>query len=320
MSTAPTHTRRSPQRSIRTGFPLAAAVLAMLAMLSFLIAAMVVPGVLPAVRYLAVLPVGLASYRRGGLVPGFLYTAFFGSAFLWQAVRAPGTGNLGSALSATAILFAYALVLHSVAVSFGSREALADMAQDRGAMLERSTDINRLVHFIREQARHDIGAESAALLLYNTWESRWELIGSEGSTVIQFPAAGAPLPLPAWLAVQAPREVIRDLPADVRFLYTGRVRSLLARPLRDSEGALLGVLVLAHSRPGRFSPADLAWLDRLAQPAETALAHAGAYARADKAFDRVAGQLAIIEGPRATSTPRWMPARLRTLRCSARCS
>ena len=295
MNTSPSITRRSPQRSLRRGFPLAAAVLAMLAMLAFLIADRVEPGVLPVVRYLALLPVGLASYRRGGLIPGFLYTAFFGSAFLWQAAWAPGEGSLGSALSATAVLLAYALVLHSVAVSFGSREVVANMAQERGAMLERSTDINQLVHFIREQARRDNGAESAALLLYNTWESHWELIGSEATTAIQLPAADHPLPLPAWLAVHAPREVIRDLPADVRFLHSGSICSLLTRPLRDREGALLGVLVLAHSRPGRFSPADLEQLDRLAQSAETALALAGAYARADKAFDRVAGHLVAIE-------------------------
>ncbi len=290
--------RRTPP-SLRWGFPLAAGVLAGLAMAAFYIAAAVEPRLIPFARLFAFLPVALSSYRRQNWLPGLAYTALFAFTFIWQAGWAAFAGEPGAdlpaALTSSFLLLGTSLALHSTAAARGTREALADAARERGELLERTTSLDQVAWFVSQEAMADLGAEDAGLMVRNPVDDRWELYTQE--TILPAPQApaGASLRLTDWLATRERETVIDDLWSDRRFEGGDRWRSLLAKPLRDPGGRLLAVLVLTHTYPGMFGPEDITALARLGGAAETALGHASAYERAGWASERLARQLAAIQ-------------------------
>lgn len=285
--------------SFRFGFPLAAAVLAGFAMATFYLASTADPRLLPFARLLAFLPVALASYSRQSWLPGLAYTGSFSFAFLWQASWATVAGDpyadVAGALTSSILLLGTSLALYSMAMSRGSREALADAARERGELLERTTSLDRVAWFVCQEALADLGAEDAGLLVRNPVDDRWELYTQGGTVSTGSEAAPASLSLGGWLAERQTETVVDDLWTDGRFEGGGRWRSLLARPLRDPAGRLSAVLILAHTHPGMFGPEDITALERLTAAAETALGHASAYERVGSASERLARQLAAIQ-------------------------
>ncbi len=285
--------------SLRTGFPLAAGVLAALAMAALYITAVAEPRLIPFARLFAFLPVGLSSYSRRNWLPGLSYTALFGFTFIWQAGWTAFAGDphadVAGALSSSLLLLGTSLALHSIAAAHGTREALADAARERGELLERTTSLDRVAWFVSQEAMADLRAEDAGLMVRNPVDERWELYTRQTIVPAAQEPIGGPLRLTDWLAGRERETIIDDLWSDRRFEGDDRWRSLLAKPLRDPGGRLLAVLVLTHTYPGMFGPEDITALERLAGSAETALGHASAYERAGWASERLARQLAAIQ-------------------------
>jgi PAS domain S-box-containing protein len=290
---------RSSRRAIRQGFPLAAPVMAALAMALFYLVETAAPDALPMIRFGAIVPVALASYRPNDRRRGLFYAAFFASAFLWQAAAATLSGapaaNLADALAVSILLFACSLVFSGVAGSFGLREALSDAVREREELLARTTSPAAVATFVRDEARSDLEATEAALLLYNQLESQWEIATAETTKPFVLPTGAEDLSIASWLAQEARPLVIDDIRSDARFSRDPGVRSLLARPLGDGASELFGILVLTHIQPGKFASEDLARLDALVSVTETALARAGAFARAGTALERLARRLGTIQ-------------------------
>lgn len=254
---------------------------------------------LEVLRYLPLLPVSLAAYPRGGLLTGQIMAGFFSSILLWQAAW----GWAGAGLSTTTLELAMAaLLLHLVAYGVSSagasvrgREALADAARGRGALLARAASLDDAAGFLLAEAAALTDARGAGLVLRNPVDASWEL-AADGRR-----AALPPGPtLAAWLADQPEAHLIADLDADFRFDLralppSAGPRSLLAQPLWAESGTLLGVLVLLDRRGRPFGRRDLARLAPLLVAGSQALAQAGLLARTDRALARRAGQLAAIQ-------------------------
>lgn len=291
--------RRSVLPGFRRGFPLAAAVLAVIAMAVFYAALIADTRLISLARFLAFLPVLLSSYRRQDWRPGAVYAAFFSLAFVWQANWAAVAGDpyadVAGAATASFLLFGLSLVAHGMAASRGAREKLADTARERGELLERTTSLDQVAWFVCQEAMQELAAEDAGLLVQNPVDERWELFTRGVVLPATATSPGSGLRLPGWLAGREREIVIDDLQTDGRFEGRGGSRSLLARPLRGASGQMSGLLVLTHSLPGAFGPEDFTRLTLLASAAETALEHASAYERAGWASEHLARQLAALQ-------------------------
>jgi signal transduction histidine kinase len=315
-------TRSRIPLSLRHGFPLASAALAVMAITAFYVAAVAAPHLVPAARLLASFPVALASYRRRNWGPGLAYTAFFAVAFLWQASWAAAAGHpsvdVPGALVATFVTLAVSFVVRGVAASRERRETLEDAARERGELLERATSLDQVAAFICAEAVASLQAADAGLLIRNPVDDRWEMYTRAGITTVTPGGREERQQLAVWLAERERATVIGDTRNDDRFEGDAGFRSLLARPLRDPQGALIALLILTHPEPGQFLPEDQAGLDALAALAETALGHASSYERSGWHNERLATQLAAIQRTARELNANLAPTAIagRTLECA----
>jgi PAS domain S-box-containing protein len=263
-------------------------------------------------RLLCLVPVMLAAYRRNGLVPGLICAGFFDTVFLWQLywdwrTGAPSESTLGLIPSALFLLL-FAYVVAGIAASFRTQEQLSDTASDWAALLARTSDLDEVIAFLLQEPLVDVEAEAAFLLLRNPLDEQWELVAHQCKTPLPQMAEGGrdPLPIPHWLLATGAPQLLDDIDDDPRFIVSSEgagdstvpgsaIRSLLAQPLRGSDGSLVAFLVLVNKRYGPFTRGDREALSKLAAGAEKALEQAELYARTDQALARWAKQLAVIQ-------------------------
>ena len=260
--------RRNVPENLRFGFPLAASMLAALVIMTFYVALVADTRLIPFARLLAVFPVLLSSYRRRDWWPGIAYTVFFASAFIWQAYWAvtghDPNADVPGAFTASILLLGLSLVTYSMAGIRGARETLAEEARARGELLERTTSLDRVASFVCEEAKFELSAEDAGLLVRNPVDDRWELYSVDRVVAPASSQGHGSLRLASWLADRNEEVVVGDLWTDSRFEGGGAFRSLLARPLRGPDRRLLAFLVLTHTLPGMFGPEHFTSLSRLA--------------------------------------------------------
>ena len=140
-----------------------------------------------------------------------------------------------------------------------------------------ATELDSLLRLIIDRGMELLDAERASLFLYEP--QREELFSriAAGEDEIRFPAdrgiAGA--------AVKTGRTInVPDAYADGRFnpdidRVTGfRTRNILAVPLRDYEGKLVGVLQVLNKRAGAFQDYDITLAETLAAQAGVAIQRA----------------------------------------------
>jgi NtrC-family two-component system sensor histidine kinase KinB len=269
-------------------------------------------------RYLCIVPVGFAAYRRGGLLPGLGMAAFFTSVFVWQLAW-----SLRSVLpSATVLeLFAsivflplFAYVVASVAASLGAQKSLAAAVRYRQRLLAHASNLQEVVALIREEAQEITRAESAALMLLNPLDSAWELITSAERVPLPPMSVDATQPknLLAWLLDRGEPLILDDLERDPRLMHPVTLPahtpgSLLAQPLHENDGMMVAMLLLANREYGAFRRADLDGLSGVVVGAERALEQAGVYARTDRALSRRARQLGALQRAARELNATWDP-------------
>lgn len=273
------------------------------------------------VYVLSLISVGLAAYAWVSPAPSLLLAAFFESIFLWQftlGVRQDGITIASLQLLVIALSVVLVVPLMSgMAGVFRGRRRLSDAVNDLDALLVRSADLDEVFGFLLAHMTRWAGRDGALILHQDPADARWELItpaGLEaGSTREDLgwlgASSAAPLSLAAWLVSGEHPVLIGDLGGDPRFVAASRSQSarsttarraarggsLAACPVRDTTGALRGVLVLIDPHAGAFGRDHLAALGELAALAEKALPQAGLYLLADRALARRAGQLAALQ-------------------------
>jgi PAS domain S-box-containing protein len=256
------------------------------------------------IRLLCLLPVMLAAYRPNGLMPGLACAASFDTIFLWQLYWTWRTGVFPASalglISSALFLLLFAYVVAGIAASFRTQEQLSDAADNWEALLARTSDLDEVVAFLLGESLLDVEAEAAILLLRDPLDEQWKSVTLQDK--MPFPPPGEsgsePLNLAQWLLARETPQLLNDMENDPRFIpaASGRaVRSLLAQPLRESDGRLVAFLTLMNKHSGPFTRLDGEALSRLVAGAEKALEQAGLYARTDRALARRARQLAAIQ-------------------------
>ena len=252
------------------------------------------------------IPVALAAYRRGGLLPGQVMAGFFSSIFLWQFAwnwgDRGGSGTIIALTLSIVFLHYYAQLVAGVAATVRNRETLTDAVYDWDALLTRAANLDEAAEFLQTEAQAFTDARGSALLLRNPVDGHWEIrTGARWISLAPLPAAddGA-MTLAQWLAAQGTSQMIGDLDADPRFESLGAdwaadQPSLLAQPLPASDGTLLAILVLLDRRSRPFGRRDADRLGDLLLAGGKALEQAGLLARTDRALARSAAQLAAIQ-------------------------
>ncbi len=251
--------------------------------------------------HLLCLPVVAMAAFRGGRNLSLVYASLFATAFagelIWR-LRSDGFGAASLEIIATiALAYMLAYVFGNIAGAFQDRGKLSADLRENEALLARASDFRGLASVIRHLAAEIVDAEQVILLLRNPVDEDWEAVTEEEVINLSGVDDTSPqqLTLAAWLMEQQAPLILNRLPDDPRFVVTGELSSVLAQPLRQAAGELIGTLVLVNKRHGPFLPADLRALDRLVGRAETALQHAGLYLRSDEAVARLASQLAAIQ-------------------------
>lgn len=95
-------------------------------------------------------------------------------------------------IAATLFLLVVAVMFAGVAEGGRSREALADRAEDRRQLLQRTLDQDQVAAFVRQEAQRDAYAEDAALLLRTDTVDGWRLLAADQSLTVPAVAAGTP--------------------------------------------------------------------------------------------------------------------------------
>lgn len=257
-----------------------------------------------AIRYLSIIPVLLVAYWYG-LVAGLVAAVFFGSAFLPQLfwlLRWNGLTAVTVELAAFLLfLVLWAYIVADTRAESLRQEALVSAVQDWKDLLARTTDYEEVVQYILQEAAKTVRAERAGLILLSPVTDRWELVTVDSRQELPESSADDQLiSLAAWLLEVNQPVVLNDMATDPRFVVPATtadrpLRCLLARPLTQRDGALIGMLVLINSPEGQYSRHSLAGLDDLVAGSERALVQAGLYTRTDLALSRRVKQLAAIE-------------------------
>lgn len=168
--------------------------------------------------------------------------------------------------------------------------------------LSSTLDLDQVLAIILEEARLLMNADAGSIWLnepatgevicrqsvgpHNDIVRGWRLAQGEG--------------LAGWVAQHGECVVVQDTLTDNRYFagvdrQTGMtLRSNISVPMRDKQN-VIGVLQVADSRPGRFTPADLRLVEPFAAAAATAIVNAQLYERA---------QQEIVERKRAEAEAR----------------
>lgn len=252
-------------------------------------------------RFSVIVPVAVAAYFYGPFA-GLIVSLFFSTAF-WAKAYALFLSTGFSFVSAeligvTFVLFVLAYFVADLSTSIQSHAALQIAVRDREALLNRASNLNRVTEFVLREARLALSADHAYILLSNPLNGQWELIGGDSKKPLL--VEGEELTLAQWLIEQQESIFLQDLDADDSILAPTeggetRIRSLLCRLLRHSDGSPLGCLVVVNEGGENFSQSDLRLLDDLVRAGQKAMEQAGMYARTDFALEQKVTQLAAIQ-------------------------
>ena len=279
--------------------------------------------------YVTLVPVALAAYRRGGLLPGQVMAGFFSTIFLWQLAwnwRDGGSsGTTAEQVLIIVFLHLFAQLVAGVAASVRKRETLTDAVRGWEALLTRASNLDEAAEFLQAEAKAVTDARGAALLLRHPVDGHWEIAaGPDWISLSPLPEAADAMTLAHWLAAQGTSQMISDLDADPRFESRGADpaaghKSLLAQPLVASDGKVLAILVLLDRRSRPFDRRDVDRLDDLLLAGGKALEQAGILARTDRALARSVAQLAVIQRTARDLNSALEPAQIAglTLDCAA---
>jgi PAS domain S-box-containing protein len=251
-------------------------------------------------RFLCMIPVSLAAYRKNGLRPGLATAAFYCSAFGGQAlISSASPGHAISpveAISASVFLLLVAYVVAGIAESLWAQSALGGALTGSRGAIARSANLTEVAAYVEQVAASVAAVEASALLLRHPLDGSWRAY-RVGSTPLEPPRPGMPATLAWWLVEQSGLQRLNRMEDDPRFIPASDapVHSLLAHPLREQDGDLAAVLILLNRRGGRFSEEDAAALALRADGAAQALEQAGLYARTDAALTRRAAQVAALQ-------------------------
>lgn len=245
-------------------------------------------------RYLCVIPVTMAAYQYGW-APGLISSAFFSFAYIPQLYwiwRWNGLSLVSIELISFIIfLNILAYIVADMADSERTQEALTDAVRDGKALLARASNFDEVIAFTLQVASEVGNAETAALIMRNPLDHRWEIItlDQKQPAHIHQQASGEKT-LAHWLVDQNRALVLDNLDEDTRFVVPHQLssdvalRSLISRPLRQNDQSLLGILALINKRNDRFARSDMYALDELVTASERALEQAGLYAHTDRAL------------------------------------
>lgn len=246
-------------------------------------------------RYLCVIPVTMAAFQYGWGA-GLISSAFFSFAYIPQLYwiwRWNGLSLVSIELISFIIfLNILAYIVADMADSERTQEALTDAVRDGKALLARASNFEEVIAFTLQMAS-DVGrAETTALIMRNPLDHRWEIITPDDKQPLRLhqQEASGEKTLTRWLIDQNRALVLDNLDQDERFVVPEKLsshvefRSLIARPLRQDDQSLLGILVLINTRNDRFVRHDRYALDELVNASERALEQAGLYAQTDRAL------------------------------------
>lgn len=245
-------------------------------------------------RYLCVIPVTMAAYQYGW-GSGLLSSVFFSFAYIPQLYwiwRWNGLSLVSIELISFIIfLNILAYIVADMADAERTQEALTDAVRDGKALLARASNFDEVIAFTLQVASDAGDAESAALIMRNPLDHRWEIITLDRMQPARLQQqASGDATLAQWLIDQNRALVLDNLDQDTRFIVPQELsaelalRSLIARPLRQNDQSLLGILALINKRNDRFTRSDMYALDELVTASERALEQAGLYAQTDRAL------------------------------------
>jgi len=199
------------------------------------------------------------------------------------------------------LAYAFADLSASIRAQFHLKAAL----QGQEALLDRSTDPQKVIEFLVQQARLSTGAEAAVFLLHDTLNAQWKVIAERETTSVRLStepeeAHNGGQPLVSWLLRQQEPVLLNQLDHPDRWLLQPvnaprRLRSLVAVPLRSGEQPSYGWLVAVNRIDGRFQRRDLERLKELLASGQKALQQAESFARTDRALAGRVAQLAAIQ-------------------------
>ncbi len=163
------------------------------------------------------------------------------------------------------------------------------------------TDFDRLLQLIMEETTRAMAADRSTLFLVD--RARGELwsraaLGLQEKKEIRFKSH---LGIAGHVATTGERLNIPEAYDDPRFnkevdRQTGyRTRTILCVPVRNKEGAIVGVLQVLNKRAGVFTPADEEMLDALSAQAAIALENARLYEDLRQAYAELK-QLEAVKG------------------------
>ncbi|NMB87160.1 MAG: GAF domain-containing protein [Chloroflexi bacterium] len=256
-------------------------------------------------RYLAVLPIMMASYYFG-LLPGMLLSGFFSLAFLPQMlwyVRFTGFSAATVELLAFIIfLNALAYMVSDIANSVQTHTTLRTVVKDWAGLLSRASNLEEMVAFFLNQSKELCQVENATLLLLNEQDSQWEIISIEKRYPLHIfmRQKTDTQTLAEMLIDQDKRLIMNNLDqADAPVVHPDSqhpaLHSLLSFPLRRKDQSQIGMLILINKLDGDFSQGDFTLLEPLISAGEKVLEQAELYARTDYALARRVKQLARIQ-------------------------
>lgn len=149
--------------------------------------------------------------------------------------------------------------------------------------LNSTLDLGELIHIILQLATREAGADRGTVFLYDRTRGEiWSLVGlGLEQREIRLPTSKG---IAGWVALNGEPVRLRDAYADSRFApdvdrelgYT--TRALLALPIRNKDGDVIGVLQLLnkldHGRPANFTADDQRFLETLSDHVALALENA----------------------------------------------
>ena len=142
--------------------------------------------------------------------------------------------------------------------------------------LNRASGLDDILHVILELISTQLDCERATVFLRDHRSGKLharQMIGSERIEIVLEKGVG----IAGYVAEHGESVLLDDVHADPRFdpstdHRTGFVtRTMLCVPLRNPEGALMGSLQAINARRGRFTEADLAYLESFAALAAVAV-------------------------------------------------
>ncbi len=253
-------------------------------------------------RYLCIIPVVLVAYGFGltaGLISSAFFTAMFVPELLWLWRWNRVSVAVIELLAFMVFLNVLAYLVADSTRILQTQEALTDAVRDSRTLLTAAPELDQVVSYLLSESQRIGRAQEAILLLRSPLDDHWDLIA--GAQRAPVDTAHPPnTSLAAWLVERNADTILNDFPNDRRFELSGAaaqdaIQSLLAIPLRRSDGQIMAVLAVINSRRGRFGQAEIGRLRSLVTAGEKALEHASRYARTDRALARRLKQLGAIE-------------------------